>query len=109
MVGRVREQARIAAWLADDGSAYPLLIEGEAGMGKSTLVRFAMHKAEELGVPVVLVAGSRIERYTPYYVWRSVPRVPAPASAARPRRLGGHRVDVAHQGAKVATLCPIAV
>ena len=72
MVGRVREQARIAAWLADDGSAYPLLIEGEAGMGKSTLVRFAMHKAEELGVPVVLVAGSRIERYTPYYVWRSV-------------------------------------
>jgi adenylate cyclase len=41
-------------------------------MGKSTLVRFAVQKAQEFGIPIVLVAGSRIERYTAYYVWRSV-------------------------------------
>ena len=105
----MREQARIAAWLADDGSAYPLLIEGEAGMGKSTLVRFAMHKAEELGVPVVLVAGSRIEAV--HAILRLAFRACVSCSCvpARPRRLGGHGVDVAHQGAKGCNPLPIAV
>src|SRR5262249_42065256 len=73
-----REQARIDAHLrahlagnsAEEGRT--LLIEGEAGMGKSMLARFAVKRSEEIGLPTLLVTANRIERLTPYYVWRAL-------------------------------------
>jgi class 3 adenylate cyclase len=91
LIGREREQARIEAYLrtnlagtsSDEGRT--LLIEGEAGMGKSMLARFAVNCSQDLGLRVLLVAANRIERLTPYYVWRVlVQRVLAPDGPAAP-------------------------
>lgn len=78
LTGRVREQARIDACLrahlagnsSEEGRT--LLIEGEAGMGKSMLACFAVNRSQKLGLPALLVTANRIERFTPYYVWRAV-------------------------------------
>jgi class 3 adenylate cyclase len=91
LIGRVHEQARIdaclRAHLAGNSSeeARTLLIEGEAGMGKSMLARFALKRAHEIGLPALPVTASRIERLTPYYVWRALlPRLLVPDDPAAP-------------------------
>lgn len=49
-----------------------ILIEGEAGIGKSCLIDELRHRAEAMGIWTLSGAGDAVERFTPYYAWRSV-------------------------------------
>lgn len=60
VVGRDRELADIASFLeAGDGARRVLLIEGEAGIGKTTLWRAGLDAARDRGYPVLTCVGVR--------------------------------------------------
>lgn len=73
IVGRTAERellrSRIDA-LVRDGRADTLVIEGEAGLGKSRLAAEAAALARARGVPVLAAAADALERATSYYAWR---------------------------------------
>lgn len=50
----------------------PVIVEGEAGIGKSLLVEDALEQARALGIRTLLGAGDPIEKATPYHTWRPV-------------------------------------
>jgi predicted ATPase len=54
------------------GERRHILIEGEPGLGKSTLVAACMARAEASSLSVLASAGTSIEQATPYFAWRSV-------------------------------------
>ncbi|MBM3275127.1 MAG: AAA family ATPase, partial [Candidatus Sericytochromatia bacterium] len=70
MVGRKAELQQLRDALAGPGGT--ILIEGEAGIGKSRLVAAFAELAEASGRTVLLGAGDAIERSTPYHAWRNV-------------------------------------
>ena len=78
MVGRAREFAALTEQLqallgdADNASGGCVVIEGEAGIGKSRLVEDLLVQAHELGVNILSGAGDSIERSTPYHAWRQI-------------------------------------
>ena len=74
MVGRRAERALLAHALErlDDGAGGVLVVEGEAGIGKSRLVEDLIEKAEADGIRVVAGSGDAIEASTPYYAWRPI-------------------------------------
>lgn len=72
-VGRASERERLAARVAgllagDPGGA--VVIEGEAGMGKSTLLADLVRAAAGSGVRVLAASADAIERATAYFAWR---------------------------------------
>lgn len=74
LIGREREQALFAellAGLTGAGRGGALLIEGEAGIGKSRLLRQFAADARESGVCTLVGAASPVER-APYFAWRGV-------------------------------------
>src|SRR5215216_3428579 len=87
LVGRERERERLAEALgrlvdADgDGRAgrvQVLILEGEAGAGKSRLVAELVDQAAAAGVPVLAGAGDAVERNTPWHAWQELfGRLPA--------------------------------
>lgn len=93
LFGREREQRQLAALvvaLAEQGRGGALILEGEAGIGKSALLAYARARAADVGVAVLAGAGSPIDAH-PYYAWRPVfaglvallaPSAGDPASAA---------------------------
>ncbi len=75
LVGRTNERIALAdalqALLARNcGQA--ILLEGEAGIGKSRMVQELYRQAEAFRVTVFYGAGSAIEQTTPYYAWREI-------------------------------------
>jgi class 3 adenylate cyclase/tetratricopeptide (TPR) repeat protein len=75
MVGRAAERQRldeVARRLLRDRVSCVVLIEGEAGIGKSTLVADVLRRAHKLDLTTWVGAALAIERSTPYYVWRAV-------------------------------------
>lgn len=73
LVGREYERAALAGALAafrDGGSGGMLLVEADAGLGKSTLVRELAAAATSDGARVLEAAADAIDRATPYYAWR---------------------------------------
>ena len=75
MIGRRSEATilsdRIRA-LRDHGQGGAVFIEGEAGLGKSTLLRGALELATELGLPQVSGAADSIETNTAFLALRPV-------------------------------------
>jgi predicted ATPase/class 3 adenylate cyclase len=77
MVGRADELRLLADMLSAlcdpqiKGSAI-VVIEGEAGIGKSRLARWLCEYAQARGVATLQGASDAIEQTTPYYVWRGV-------------------------------------
>ncbi len=102
LVGRQAEVARFVASLDEvqAGRSRVLLIEGEAGIGKSRLVEELVHLMHERGVVGLLGMGRSIEQQTPYRAWRDIflsyfdlDEVDDPAE--RQRRVQAHVRDVA--------------
>ena len=86
LVGRAAERDQLAERLrmlvqTSSGAAAPasvVVIEGEAGIGKSRLVAELIEQARAAGVRVLAGAGDAIERNSPYHAWREIfMRLPA--------------------------------
>jgi predicted ATPase/class 3 adenylate cyclase len=73
-VGRGQERTRIAdaQRAAFEGAVRVVVIEAEAGMGKSRLVHETLASVAAGGVRCVAGTGDPIERAAPYHAWRSV-------------------------------------
>ncbi|MCB9548272.1 MAG: AAA family ATPase [Myxococcales bacterium] len=75
IVGRAAELdllSRGLQALVRAGDDATVVVEGEAGIGKSRLVAEAVAKASELGVRVLTAEAQAIERDTAYFAWRGV-------------------------------------
>lgn len=75
LVGRSEERFQIAERLQAlqrGGEGAFLLIEGEAGIGKSRLIEDLLVQAETMGIQRLIGAGDAIERTKPYHAWRAV-------------------------------------
>lgn len=74
VVGKLKERSRMAGRLEalTRGESGVVVLEGEPGIGKSTLARELVALAEERGVRALIGAAAAIEAATPYYAWRSV-------------------------------------
>jgi len=102
LIGRRAEVARIEACLdaVRAGSSRILLIEGEAGIGKSRLVEELGRLMRERGVAGLIGAGYSIEQRTPYRAWRDIfisyfGLDEVDDAAERRRRVQAHVHDVA--------------
>jgi class 3 adenylate cyclase len=79
-IGRTAEQAAMDSLLADlaAGQSGVLIIEGEAGIGKSLLAADLVRRAAERpaggdAAPRILAGyGDAVEQSTPYYAWRPI-------------------------------------
>jgi class 3 adenylate cyclase/tetratricopeptide (TPR) repeat protein len=98
LVGREEEWERLEEALrrltadGDDGPGVVqvLVLEGDAGAGKSRLVAELVDQAVAAGVPVLTGAGDAVERNTPWHAWHELfGRLPAfdGADLAARRRL----------------------
>ena len=76
LVGRRAEVGVVQKVLKEvvGGARRILLIEGEAGIGKSRLVEEIRRLASGGGFACLIGAGDSIEQHTPYRVWRSLLR-----------------------------------
>jgi class 3 adenylate cyclase len=74
LVGRAAERALIAESVRAlrAGQHVNLLIEGEAGIGKSRLLGDLLAQAEDARVDYLLGAGDAIDRSTAYHAWRPI-------------------------------------
>jgi class 3 adenylate cyclase/tetratricopeptide (TPR) repeat protein len=75
LVDRAEERAILAKHLrllAEDRERGVIVLEGNAGIGKSALVAEAGRLAEAAGVRVLTAAADAVERTTGYYAWRPV-------------------------------------
>jgi class 3 adenylate cyclase/tetratricopeptide (TPR) repeat protein len=74
LVGRRAEVTHLNAALdgLQQGRGQIVMIEGEAGIGKSRLVEELRHLARQRGLSGMLGRGQSIEQRTPYRAWRDV-------------------------------------
>jgi class 3 adenylate cyclase/tetratricopeptide (TPR) repeat protein len=75
MVGRIEERALLAEEmqaLLRGGEGRTMVLQGEAGIGKSRLVEDVLQKAQSLGLYTLSGAGDAIEQSTAYFAWRPV-------------------------------------
>ena len=75
IVGRENERrtlARAIEELVAGATPGPIVVEGEAGIGKTSLIEDARRRADALGVNVVTVSGRPIEQGAAYHGWRAV-------------------------------------
>jgi class 3 adenylate cyclase/tetratricopeptide (TPR) repeat protein len=115
LVGREEEWGRLDGALrrikrAHDGrpgGVQVLVLEGEAGAGKSRLVAELVDQAVAAGVPVLAGAGDAVERNTPWHAWRELfGRLPAfdGVDRAARRRLV---LDLLGPGPELRDLAPL--
>jgi class 3 adenylate cyclase/tetratricopeptide (TPR) repeat protein len=74
LIGRRAEVARLQANLQEvqAGRSRTLIVEGEAGIGKSRLVEELIRMMREAGMAGLRGAGHSIEQRTPYRAWQSI-------------------------------------
>ncbi len=74
LIGRQAEMVQLQAALdtVQAGEPRVLIVEGEAGIGKSRLVEELRRLAQERGLTGLLGGGQSIEQQTPYRAWREV-------------------------------------
>lgn len=73
IVGRDAERARLDKMLDDlrTGVGRTVLIEGEPGIGKSSLIAHLAERARAQGIQTIVSAADAVERNTAYFVWRA--------------------------------------
>lgn len=74
MIGRENERFALAEALRAlvTKASRIMIIEGEAGLGKSRLVEELFRQAEAMNVNILLGLGEAIEQNTPYHVWKDI-------------------------------------
>lgn len=74
LIGRRAELETLknSVQMAQAGSRRLLLLEGEAGIGKSRLVNELCQLATGSGIAWLLGAGDSVEQHTPYRAWREI-------------------------------------
>lgn len=74
MIGREDERFALAEALRAliTKESRVVIIEGEAGFGKSRLVEELFRQSDAMNVNVLLGLGEAIEQSTPYYVWKDI-------------------------------------
>lgn len=74
VVGRQAEMAKLmtAVDKVQAGHSRMMIIEGEAGIGKSRLVAASVRLMQEQGLTVWSSKGRSIEQETPYHAWRDI-------------------------------------
>ena len=75
MVGRAAERSALSEHLkslATGGKGGVVVIEGDAGIGKSRLIDDLIEQAQAAGVVLLMGHGRSVERCTPYFAWRDV-------------------------------------
>jgi class 3 adenylate cyclase/tetratricopeptide (TPR) repeat protein len=76
LVGREAHRQRLAELVRElqEGHGAVLVVQGEAGIGKSTLLEELARQAQGQGVRVLRGAADPVEKSTPYYAWRELLR-----------------------------------
>ena len=75
LIGRQEEKTLIAAALQELSRGTPhqtLVLQGEAGIGKSRLFEDLIRQAETLDVKMFIGNGDPIEKSSPYHAWRPI-------------------------------------
>lgn len=75
MVGRAAERALLSEKLNalyQHKSRHVVVIEGEAGIGKTRILEDLRQEAQTLSATILVGMGNAIEKSTPYYAWRPV-------------------------------------
>ncbi|HZC35512.1 MAG TPA: adenylate/guanylate cyclase domain-containing protein, partial [Chthoniobacterales bacterium] len=74
LVGHREEWRRLEQVSANlkRGESFFGLIEGDAGIGKSTLIRQWSHAAGRAGIKILSGAAESVHSTTPYFVWRPI-------------------------------------
>lgn len=74
LVGRIPERAALMEHLAalKNGKGQVVILEGEAGIGKSRLVDDLLQSADHAGVRILVGAGDSIEKSSSYHPWRPI-------------------------------------
>lgn len=74
MIGRERERNQLTTSLQNlqQGQSGLIIIEGEAGIGKSRLVAELCQQADRLNITILLGAGDAIEKSAVYHPWRAI-------------------------------------
>jgi class 3 adenylate cyclase/tetratricopeptide (TPR) repeat protein len=74
LVGRRTEHAALLGRMraVTNGESGIVIVEGEAGIGKSRLVEAAIQQAPHLRLTVLRGAGDAIDQSTPYHAWRPI-------------------------------------
>lgn len=85
LVGRAREQAHLLALLEahQAGQAHTVIVEGEAGLGKSRLVQELVREGEQRGFVSVVGRGRRVGA-APYAAWQPIMRTLLALSSTDP-------------------------
>jgi class 3 adenylate cyclase len=112
LLGRERDQELLAErieLLADQGSGGAVIVEGEAGIGKSALLAYARDLARERGLRVASGSGSPVEMPA-YHPWRPIFVELLDGSADGGDQLGAllpHRAAVALDALEARDLAPL--
>ncbi|MBM3266502.1 MAG: AAA family ATPase [Candidatus Sericytochromatia bacterium] len=75
LVGRMAERGEVEMLMLElqsGGEGGVVIVEGDAGMGKSALVLFYMLQARVLGIDTLAGNADAVERNTPYFAWRPI-------------------------------------
>lgn len=74
LLGRTRERAQLNELTSAlmEGQSQVLIVEGEAGIGKSQLVGHWLEHSQSSAFKTLIGAGDAIEQSTPYHAWRSI-------------------------------------
>ena len=74
LIGRIPEKETFTQYLSalKDGQGQLVILEGEAGIGKSRLVEDLIQSADRTDVHILVGAGDAIEKSAPYHPWRPI-------------------------------------
>ena len=74
LIGRTAERVLLRERLQNviHGTSSTVIVQGEAGIGKSRLVAALRQQAEAMQVVTLSLAGDAAEKTTPFYAWRDV-------------------------------------